>query len=50
MQEFITRQATDLDQKAQFEEAMKRKLAKKRNPHAAEADELLKQHAWADVA
>lgn len=50
MQEFLERQTTDVDQKAQFEEAMMKKLAKKRNPHAAEADQLLKQQAWADEA
>ena len=50
MQEFLTRQSTDVDHKAQFEEAMQRKLALKRNPHAAEADQLLKQQAWADEA
>lgn len=48
MQEFITRQSSDLDQKTRFEEAMKRKLARKKNPHAAEASELLQQQAWAD--
>ena len=50
MNEFITRQATDVEQRNQFEAAMMRKLAKKKNPHAAEADKLLKQQAWADEA
>lgn len=48
MQELVSREASDLDHKKQFEEAMRRKLAKKMNPHAEQADELLRQQAWAD--
>lgn len=50
MQEFLTRQSTDVKAKNDFEEAMKRKLQKKKNPHAEEADKLLKQQAWAEEA
>lgn len=50
MKEFITRQATDVEEKKNFEEALMRKLAKKKNPHALEADKLMKQQAWAEEA
>lgn len=50
MKEFLTRQSTDVEEKNKFEQAMMRKLAKKKNPHAEEADKLLKQQAWAEQA
>jgi len=50
MNEYLTRQSTDMQEKNQFEEMMKRKLDRKRNPHMRQADELLQQQKEADEA